>query len=70
METHEIEIEVRPDGTVRAHVRGAKGTGCLEYAKLLEQLLGTKGEVQHTSEFYEEPTSVAIRLETRTSQCS
>ena len=68
METHEIEIEVRPDGTVRAHVQGAKGAGCLEYAKLLEQLLGSQGEVQHTSEFYEEPTGVQIRLETRTGQ--
>ena len=66
METHEIEIEVRPDGTVRAHVQGAKGAGCLEYAKLLEQLLATKAEVQHTSEFYEPPTGVGIRLETRT----
>ena len=62
METHEIEFEIRPDGTVQAHVTGAKGGACLEYAKLLEQLLGSTGDVQLTSEYYEPPTGVQIDL--------
>lgn len=66
MEVHEIEIEVRPDGTVQAHVQGAKGAACMEYVKLLQQLLQSEGQVQQTAEFYEAPTGVEVRLEQKT----
>lgn len=65
METHEIEFEIRKDGTVHAQVVGAKGGGCLEYAKLLEQILATTGDVQLTSEYYELPTGVQVNLENK-----
>ena len=38
MENHDIEIEIGPDGKVRAHVKGVKGKGCLDLAKLLESI--------------------------------
>jgi len=64
MECHELEVEVRPGGEVKVHIRGAKGTVCMDYVKLLESLLGGKAkEVQHTSEFYEAPTGVQIRVD-------
>ena len=64
MECHEFDIEVRPDGDVRVHVRGAKGHACMDYVKLLETILGSKAtEVQHTSEFYEASTGVQIRVD-------
>jgi len=62
MEIHELEFEVGTDGNVKARVIGAKGTACLEYAKLIEDLLGTKGDVEHTHEFYEPPTGVEIHV--------
>ena len=66
METHELDIEVRPDGTVKMHVRGAKGPACMEYTKLIEQILTSTGEVEKTSEYYEPPTGVQIHLDQRT----
>ena len=66
MECHELDIEVLSDGTVRAHVKGAKGHSCMEYVKLLRQILGSEGEVEHTSEYYEPPTAVQVRLEQET----
>ena len=66
METHEIEIEVRPDGTVQARVLGAKGPACLEYARLIEKILGAQGQVELTSEYYEAPTEVQIHVNDET----
>lgn len=63
METHEIEFEVGTDGTVRATVTGAKGPGCLEYVKLVEDILRVKGSIEHTHEYYEPPTGVEIHIE-------
>jgi hypothetical protein len=54
MEIQEIEISVRPDGTVQLHVRGAKGPQCLKLTEDIERLLG--GQVlarEHTPEFAE-----------------
>ncbi len=66
MECHELEIEVRPDGDVRLHIRGAKGHACMDYVKLLETLLASQAkEVEHTAEFYEAPTGVQIRVDQR-----
>lgn len=66
METHELDIEVRPDGTVKVHIRGAKGPSCMEYTKLFEQILNSTGEAERTSEYYEPPTGVQIRLDQKT----
>ena len=54
MEIQEIEITVRPDGTVQLHVRGVKGPQCLALTADIEKLLG--GQVlarEHTPEFDE-----------------
>ncbi len=65
MESHELDIEITPKGEVKLHVRGAKGHACMDYVKLLEQLVGPASEVQHTAEFYEAPTGVRIQIEQR-----
>ncbi|MBN2451760.1 MAG: DUF2997 domain-containing protein [Lentisphaeria bacterium] len=62
METHELNIEIRPDGQVRVHVAGAKGPACMDYVRLLQQVMGAEGEIEHTSEYYEPPTGVKIRI--------
>jgi hypothetical protein len=54
METHELEIEITPAGEIRVHVKGVKGPACMEYAELIEEILGTSGTRERTSEYYEE----------------
>ncbi len=63
MECHEIEISILPDGQVKAHIKGAKGQACMDYVKLLEQILGGEGELERTTEYYEPPTGVEIHIE-------
>lgn len=51
-EIQEIDVFVKPDGTVRIEVRGAKGSKCLDLTAGLEELLGGKIlERLHTDEF-------------------
>ncbi len=66
MEAHEFEIEIRPDGEIRIHVKGVKGPGCLEYAQMLEDILGTTSTRELTSEYYEPATGVDIHVEQKT----
>ena len=63
MECHELDIEISPTGEVKILVRGVKGPGCKEYARLLEQILDQEGVHEHTSEFYASPTGVEIHIE-------
>ena len=58
METHELEIEITPGGEIRVHVKGVKGPACMEYAELIEEILGTSGTRERTSEYYEESAAV------------
>ncbi len=60
MDEHAIEIEILKDGTVKARVTGAKGPACLEYAKLLEKIVGTITSSERTSEYYEPGSPVKI----------
>ena len=62
METHEFDIAIAPDGQVQIHIRGVKGPGCLEYAKLFEKIIGTTVARELTEEYYQPPTGVAIRI--------
>lgn len=53
-EIQEIDVLVKPDGTVKIEVRGVKGGKCLELTEDLERLLGgTIVERIHTDEFYQ-----------------
>ncbi len=45
MQLQEIDIYVRPDGTVKLEVRGVKGQQCLALTADIEKLLG--GQVLH-----------------------
>ena len=60
MEQHDLEIEIGKDGRVRVHVKGAKGKACLDYAKLLERIVGREEGRELTSEFYEPETGVRL----------
>jgi hypothetical protein len=43
-ELQEIEVLIRPDGSVQVQVRGVKGPACLEVTRRIEELLG--GQVE------------------------
>ena len=51
-ELQEIDIFVKPDGTVKVEVRGVTGKKCLSITENIEKLLGGKiTERIHTDEF-------------------
>jgi len=68
MESHDLEIEITKDGKVRAKVVGAKGKGCLDYVKLLEQIVGKVQAQELTSEYYEPDSRVQIDTAVRGKQ--
>ncbi|MBA3685145.1 MAG: DUF2997 domain-containing protein [Planctomycetes bacterium] len=67
MDEHAIEIEILADGTVKARVSGAKGPGCLAYARLLERIVGTLTASEPTAESFEPvpPVQLAPVVEQR-----
>jgi len=56
---HTIEFEIKTDGTVSFTVRGIKGGGCTDVARIVSEATGFEVEhVEHTPEFYETPSAV------------
>ncbi len=60
MQSHELKIEISKDGKVILQTSGAKGKTCLDYAKLLEQIVGLIQKQELTTEFYEPDPRVSI----------
>jgi hypothetical protein len=50
---HEIDIQIRPDGSFSFEVKGVKGRKCQDISKFLEEL-GQTLSTETTSEFYQE----------------
>ena len=63
MAQHEVDITISKSGEVRVHIKGAKGKGCLEYAKWLTKVVGKAKNQQMTSEFYEPDVKARINLQ-------
>ena len=68
MPAREIDIQIAPDGTVRATVNGIKGPACQELTKELAQIIGQELSFAPTAEFYEceEHRDVDIEDQSRT----
>jgi hypothetical protein len=60
MENHELRIEIGKDGKVRVETTGVKGKACLEYIKLVEQIVGKSLGQELTQEYYEPDSRVQI----------
>jgi len=60
MEAHDLEIIIGKDGKVQVKTSGAKGKSCLEYIKLVEQIVGKTESKEMTAEFYEPDSHVKI----------
>jgi len=56
---HEIDIQIRPDGTLSFEVKGVKGRKCQDLTKFLEEL-GQTLSTQNTSEFYQEEVQEVV----------
>jgi len=64
MEQQEFDIEIKKNGEVKVHIKGIKGSKCLEYAKLFEDMIGPINEKELTSEYYEPETQIGIDIST------
>jgi len=65
-EIQEIDVYIKPDGTVAIEVRGVKGRKCLDLTADLEKLLG--GQVldrEHTYEYDEQTQETDEHIEQR-----
>ena len=62
MESHELEIEIGKDGKVRVKTAGAKGKSCLEYIRLVQQIVGKTMNQELTAEYYEPDSQVQIDI--------
>ncbi len=65
MPQREIDVTIAADGSVAVHVKGYKGKGCLEAAKIFEQIVGKMQSQQKTSEFYEPEEQVRHHIDQR-----
>ncbi len=65
MSAREMEIEIGPDGTVRARISGVKGPGCKQYAQLLSETLGIEVSFEPTSEFFEPEVERDVDIDER-----
>jgi hypothetical protein len=63
MAQHDVDITISKSGEVKVHIKGAKGKGCLEYAKWLTKVVGKVKDQQMTSEFYEPDVKARINLQ-------
>lgn len=64
MKREEIELVFNNDGTVNAHVKGVKGTGCVKILKDLEEILGVEVTSTPTPEYYQQEDIATSRLKT------
>ncbi|MEW6141135.1 MAG: DUF2997 domain-containing protein [Thermodesulfobacteriota bacterium] len=65
-ELQEIDVYVKPDGSLTLEVRGVKGSKCLDLTRDVENLVGgIVVERAHTDEFHQvEDTEPAADLDT------
>ncbi len=60
-----IRIVLKKDGTQEIEVHGARGAGCVEFTRELEERLGVpEGERQRKPEYYEDPETEGSGSET------
>ena len=55
----EIEFTIAPDGSVEFTVKGLKGRGCEDLAKLFDEL-GNKTKDERTAEYYEREATTRV----------
>lgn len=62
-----IKIEIFSDGTIQAETQGIKGKKCMDYIKILEELLEAKTtDSDRTPEYYEKENIRDITIQKQT----
>ena len=62
-EKQELDIAIAADGTVAINVQGAKGKGCLDLTRELEESLGVVLDREIKAVFYEEEGAGAVIIQ-------
>lgn len=60
----EIEVQIRPDGSVEYTIRGVKGSACESISELLERL-GQVERAERTDEYYDLEGDAIISISQR-----
>lgn len=55
-ELQDIDVTIKPDGTVEVSVRGVQGPGCLVLTKEMERYLGGEIRRRHMTPEYDQAT--------------
>ncbi len=62
----EIEIVIKPDGTVEEKVTGVAGAACEKATEAIERALGDVVKREHTPDYYDQSQGTDETLTTRT----
>lgn len=65
MERPELEITITKAGKLKVHIKGVKGTRCIEMADLIREIVGKEDERHLTSDYYEQVGKVRINAQVR-----
>jgi len=65
MSQKELEIEIDATGKVTMRTRGVKGKVCLEYAKLIQEIVGREESLEKTHEYLEAEEHVQHRVDVK-----
>jgi len=63
MSDKELEIVIQPNGDLEMTTHGIKGKRCLDWARLVESLVGKLRSLEHTPEYYEPEVEAELDLE-------
>lgn len=63
MQRQEIEVTIRPDGSVEYTIKGVKGSACESISALLEQLGKVETE-SRTAEYYDQNPDTHLHIAT------
>ena len=59
----QIEIKIKTDGKIEAETFGVNGKRCMDYLKIIEQLLNAKVyDSNYTSDYFEENNDVEYNI--------
>ncbi len=69
MERPEFDIVIGRNGKVTVEVKGVKGPRCLDYADLIQEIVGYEEERKLTVEYYAPDTKVRIDTQVHDRLC-
>jgi len=65
MNKTELEIIIDEEGQVHIDIKGIKGKKCLEFAEMVEKILGEMRDKRYKPEYYEEDVVITEETEVK-----